>query len=114
MHHANFSPKLSDDLISTNVTELATFHGLSSTFSFNLGIFLNVLRQASGFKGVSGGVVVEDLEFKGKKGRAYMIAISWESVEHHEKAMATEEVMESLPLIGSAAEHVEMHHVQFR
>ena len=43
-----------------------------------------------------------------------MIAISWESIEHHEKAMATEEVVESLPLIGSAAEHVEMHHVQFR
>lgn len=58
--------------------------------------------------------MVEDVEFKGKKGRAHMIAISWESVEYHVKAMATEEVMECLPLIGEAAEHVEMHHVQFR
>jgi hypothetical protein len=96
------------------VIELATFYGLSSNFSFNLGLFLNVLRQANGFEGVSGGSVIEDLEYKGAKGKAYMIAISWASFKHHVKAMEREDVMECLPLIGSAAEHVEMHHVKFR
>ena len=58
--------------------------------------------------------MVEDLEYKGVKGKGYMLAISWTSVEHHIKAMEREDVMECLPLIGSAAEHVEMHHVKFR
>jgi hypothetical protein len=42
-----------------------------------------------------------------------MVAIAWTS-EDHVKAMTTKEVTECLPLIGAAAEHVEMHHVQFR
>jgi hypothetical protein len=113
-HHVSFSSPISSSLLKDNVTELATFYGLSSNFTFNLGLFLNVLRQATGFEGVSGGTVVEDLEFKGTKGKAYMIAISWKSVEDHVKAMTREDVMECLPLIGEAAEHVEMHHVKFR
>jgi hypothetical protein len=86
---------------------LPTFYGLSSTFSFNLNLFLSVLRQASGFEGVSGGNVAGDLDFKGVKGKAYIIAISWKSVEHHVEAMKREDVMECLPLIMSAAEQVQ-------
>ena len=61
-------------------------------------------------------VFVEDLEFErtGKKVKAYVTAIAWTSVEDHVKAMMTKEVVECLPLIGGAAEHVEMHHVQFQ
>jgi hypothetical protein len=56
------------------------------------------------------------LEFEGKekKVKAYMIVILWTSVRDHVKTMTAKEVMVCLPLISAAAEHVEMHHAQFR
>jgi hypothetical protein len=36
-----------------------------------------------------------------------VITVSWESVEDHIRPMATEEIMECLPLIGSAADHLD-------
>jgi hypothetical protein len=116
MRHVSLSPQLSDGLLIDNVTEIATLYGLTPTFESDIAKFLQVLGRAVGFKGVSGGAVVEELDFEtaGKKLKAYMIAITWTSVEDHVKAMATKEVMEVLPLIGGATEHVEMHHVQFR
>ena len=57
--------------------------------------------------------MVEDLEFKGAKGKSSTIAIAWKSLEHHLKSMMTEEVVDCLPLIGGAAEDIEMHHIRF-
>lgn len=64
MHHVSLSPKISDAITIDNVTEIATFYGLASNFESGIGKFLQVLAGANGFKGISGGAVVEELEFE--------------------------------------------------
>ncbi|RYP69157.1 hypothetical protein DL771_006251 [Monosporascus sp. 5C6A] len=59
------------------------------------------------------GWVVEELEFKGEKSRAFIFAIGWESVEAHMKYRETEHFQKVVPLIREleGVKGIEMVHV---
>lgn len=104
---------------SAPVTELATFYLPSKTSSFqsNLENFAEVISSSnvSGFLGVASGWSIEDVEHEGfgtgKKGKAVLLAIGWESIDAH---MAFRETDTFRNVIGFAREEpkgAELHHV---
>lgn len=98
-----------------SVLELATFYNLSPTFEFDLQKFIEVLSRSEGFKGHTGAHILEELksEKSDTSVNGYLLVIAWQSSQHHAKAMKTEEVSESLPIVSAVAENIEMHHVRF-
>ncbi|KAH8816990.1 hypothetical protein F5884DRAFT_241560 [Xylogone sp. PMI_703] len=115
IHHVTWPSSIIDANIKDSVIELATFYDISEAFESDLGEFLQVLSKSNGFKAFVEGHILEELQYETVETpvKAYQLAIAWESVDHHINAMKTKEVTESLPKVGGASKHVEMHHVAF-
>lgn len=118
--HYELNPNDLAAAASAPVTELATtFLPIkSSSFSSNIEQFANVLtKHAQGFLGIAHGWSVEEVEHDslgaGIQGRACLLAIGWQSVDHHMAFKETAAFQESLHLFKEV-KSVEMHHVGFQ
>lgn len=69
--------------------------------------------SGGGFKGAARGWVVEEVEYKGEKRRAFVGLVGWESVEAHMAFRETEAFRENIPLLRQEALGMELHHTRF-
>jgi len=121
MYHANFDPHPPSAALSTDspVTEVLTAYLTSKDESRegNLRKFVEVLKGLEGFKAASGGWVIEDVEHErigpGKKGKAFVGVLGWESVEAHMKARETDAFKENIHLLREGPVAMEVHHTKF-
>ena len=104
--------------LSAPVTELATFYLLSESHSWdeNVKEFLNrTVDGADGLVGGTSGWSLEDVEHDkfptGEKGKAYLLAIGWESLEAHMAFRETDLFKNSISLLMGEPKSVELHHV---
>ncbi|KAK9311568.1 hypothetical protein V1524DRAFT_403800 [Lipomyces starkeyi] len=116
MYHVHFSPHPPSAVLGAPIVELATFYSVSATFETDITKFLSVLEKAEGCVAITHCFIDEDLAKEGgeEKGKAYLAAIGWSSVDAHEKAMTTKDVADSLHLATGGASHVEIRHVKFQ
>jgi len=121
MYHANFDPHPPSAALSANipVTEVLTLYFTSKDDSFqgNVRKFIDVLKGFEGFKAASGGWVIEDVEHEkigsGKKGKAFVGVIGWESVEAHMNARQTDAFKKNIHLLREGPVAMEVHHAKF-
>ncbi|KAF2459691.1 hypothetical protein BDY21DRAFT_282100 [Lineolata rhizophorae] len=78
-----------------------------------------LMTTADGAKGTVGGWVVEELEHKsleahGGKGKAFVAAIGWESVEKHMAYRDTDKFKEIIQPFRKEVSGIEMHHVELK
>ncbi|KAF2188452.1 hypothetical protein K469DRAFT_566036, partial [Zopfia rhizophila CBS 207.26] len=71
-------------------------------------------EKPSGFKGAAGGIMYEELEYEGVKGKAAVILIGWDDRERHKGLKARSVFDEVMGLMWSTAMKVEMHYVPFQ
>lgn len=123
MYHANFKPHPPSGAISSTsspVTEVVTsyFTAHDANHEGRMEEFFAVLNEkAEGFKSASAGWVIEDVEHEkfesGKKGKAFVCALGWESVEAHMKFRETDAFKESISLLREGPVGIEVHHTEF-
>ncbi|KAL6714538.1 hypothetical protein ACLMJK_007963 [Lecanora helva] len=123
MLHAHFDPHPpSAAASSTNsgVTEILTAYLTSQDTQFeeNAKKLIGILKeQAEGFMAASSGWVVEDVEDEsfgaGKKGKAYVAVIGWESLKAHKKLRDSQCFRDNIHLLREGPVKTEMHHTRF-
>ena len=118
MLHANFAPHPPTAALGTTspVTEVLTFYfeGENDGFDSKLRQFIKVISDnAEGFKAASGGWVIEDVEYKGKKGKAYVAILGWESVEAHMNFRETQTFKDNINIVRADPLGMEVHHTEF-
>ena len=123
MYHANLSPHPPSAAISSTsspVTECLTcyFSSLDSSYEERFNKLVAALSEgAEGFKAAAGGWLVEDVEHEkigsGKKGKAFVGFIGWESVEAHKKFRETKAFNDNIHLIREGPVASEVHHTVF-
>lgn len=104
LHHANLDPHPPAPAISSfqsPVTECLTIYFPSSfdssSFDSHWPTFKKTLEEkAKGFRSVSAGWVVEELEHEGMKCRAWAGCLGWDSVDAHMEYRNTEAFKESI------------------
>ncbi|KAL9119330.1 MAG: hypothetical protein Q9187_004119 [Circinaria calcarea] len=125
--HVHFEPHPPLAVLSGSfspVTEILTVYLPSSTspesqkaYEQNFAKFMKVLEECGeGYRGYRSGWVVEELEHEslGGKGKAYLAAIGWDSVEKHQATREKEKFKENIGLLKSeGVTGLEMHHVKF-
>lgn len=117
MFHIQFEPNFSD-AASAPITEVATWYFPTSydTHEWDTGVvkFNKTLREsAEGFHGVSSGWSIDDVPHKsledvGGKGKAFVLAVGWESLEAHTKYRDTDAFKETIGLLRNKSKGVEM------
>lgn len=120
MHHANFSPHPPSAALgpTSPVTEVLTcyFEGKADGFE---GRFDGLIRgisdseAAEGFKGAAGGWMVDEVEYKGEKRKAFVGLVGWESVEAHMAFRETQAFRDNIPLLRQESLGMELHHTKF-
>lgn len=123
MMHANFTPHPPSAAIShttSPVTEVLTCYlkEKDDSFAKNAEKLLDIVKEeAEGFKGASGGWVIEDVDHEsfgsGKKGKAYVGVIGWESVDAHNKFRETQCFKDNIYLLREGPCAMEVHHTTF-
>lgn len=121
LFHVHFDPHPPTAATSAPVTELATFHFPSSLSASQQSAFVNAFhsfretaeKNADGLKGITSGWAVEDLEYQGEKGKAFVAAFGWDTVDAHMAYRETDAFKESITNLREKARGVEMHHVTF-
>ena len=121
MYHTNFSPHPPAPPISfAPVTEVITcyFTSHSSDFETNALKLVDVVqKEAEGFRGSASGWVIEDVEHEsfgeGKKGKAWVAVLGWDSVEAHMKFRETEAFKQNIHLLREGPVKMEVHHTKF-
>lgn len=118
MLHANFAPHPPTAALGTisPVTEVLTFYFEKENDGFDskLRQFIKVISEnAEGFKAASGGWVIEDVEYKGKKGKAYVAILGWESVKAHMNFRETQAFKENINIVRADPLGMEVHHTEF-
>ncbi len=118
MYHANFTPHPPTAALGTAspVTEVLTSYleKQDDGFPAKIDKFIKVLSDnAEGFKASSAGWVIEDVEYKEKKGKAYVTLLGWESVEAHMKFRETQAFKDHAHLIREDPLGLEVHHTIF-
>lgn len=116
IYHVDFQGALAKAL-DAPVTEIATFYcegepgaeWLSN--AGKAGEWLEREAAASGYLGAAYGVTHEELEYKGVKGKAAVLAVGWASKEAHMEFRETETFRENIGLLRGEAKAIEMHHV---
>lgn len=66
---------------------------------------------AAGYLGAAYGITHEEVEYKGVKGKAAVLAIGWTSKEAHMAFRETQTFKENIGLLRGEAKAIEMHHV---
>ena len=120
MYHANLSPHPPSAAVTAPVTECLTFYFTShnSTFEQNIHKFLNVCKEhAEGLRGTSAGWLLEDIPHEsigeGKKGKAYVALLGWDSVEKHMQFRDNAAFKENRHLVSEGRVGREAHHTVF-
>lgn len=94
IHHILLSPSLSDTL-----EDILQCHRTSHLTWLSLGLLIQpqphfwCCATSNGIQGCEWRLRSRRIRVKREKIKAYMIAVFWESVEDHVRAMATEEIM---------------------
>lgn len=118
MHHANFTPHPPTAALGTAspVTEVLTayFEKEDDGFDAKVKQLVKAISENSeGFKGASGGWVIEDVEYEGKKGKAYVGLLGWESVDAHMAFRETQAFKDNIHLVRKDPLGLEVHHTVF-
>lgn len=123
MHHANFTPHPPSAALShTNspVTEVVTcvLPSQDESFEKNISKLLDIIKEkAEGVKAAAQGWIIEDVEHEnlesGKKGKAFVCMIGWESLDAHLKFRETSDLKDNIHLLREGPVGVEMHHTAF-
>jgi heme-degrading monooxygenase HmoA len=99
------------------VTEIATFYCEGEpgkdwkSNAAKAGEWLEKEATAAGYLGGAYGITHEEVEYKGVKGKAAVIAIGWTSKEAHMNFRETQTFKENIGLLRGEAKAIEMHHV---
>lgn len=118
MLHASFSPHPPTAALGTAapVTEVLTCYfekeddGFDSKFN---QLIKAIADNSEGFKAASGGWVMEDVEYEGKKGKAYVGVLGWESVEAHMSFRETQAFKDNIHLLREDSLGMDVHHTKF-
>lgn len=79
------------------------------------GKFIAVLAEhAVGFKAVTAGWVVEEVQWEGNAATAFLATLGWDSVEIHLAYRNTKEFQESIVPIREGCKARAVHHVTFQ
>ena len=123
MYHANLNPHPPSAAVSSTsspVTECLTcyFSSLDPAYKENYNKFITaVSEKADGPKAAAGGWLVEEVEHEkigsGKKGKAFVGFLGWESVEAHKKFRETKAFNDNIHLIREGPVALEVHHTVF-
>ena len=118
MHHANFSPHPPTAVLGTAapVTEVLTAYFEKENDGFDAKVkklFGIISDNTAAFKAGAGGWVVEDVEFKGKKAKAYVGLLGWESVEAHVSFRENQAFKDNIQLLRQDPLGLEVHHTKF-
>lgn len=118
MYHANLTPHPPTAAVGTAspVTEVLTcyFEKEDDGFESKVNQLIKVISEnAEGFKAASGGWVIEDVEYEGKKGKAYVGVLGWESVEAHMSFRETQAFKDNIHLLRGDPLGMEVHHTKF-
>ena len=124
MNHVNFNPHPPSAAISSTtspVTEVAIcyFASFDPGFEERIKRLASVMSEkAEGFKAASAGWMVEDIEHpsigSGKKGKAVVAVIGWESQEAHHKFRESPAFGENIHLMAEGTLDIEDHHTTFK
>jgi hypothetical protein len=116
--HVDFEPAGAlSKAVSAPVTEIATFYCEGEPGSewmsnaAKAGDWLQREAAEAGYLGIAYGITHEEVEYKGVKGKAAVIAIGWKSVEAHMSFRETQTFKENIGLLRGEAKAIEMHHV---
>jgi len=121
MFHAHLTPHPPTKAFEAPVVEtiIIYFHGGLSqtekeTYYKNFKNFMEqMIVDAKGLVAEAHGWVLEDLENEGKKQKAFMCFVGWDSVDMHMKHRETDSFKETIHLLRDGSEAIEMHHVKF-
>lgn len=118
MYHASFTPHPPTAAVGTAspTTEVLTcyFEKEDDGFQSKVDQLIKAISEnAEGFKAASGGWVIEDVEYKGKKGKAYVAVLGWESVDAHMKFRETQAFRDNIHLLREGPLGMEVHHTEF-
>jgi hypothetical protein len=118
--HVDFKPEGAlDKAITAPVTEVATFvfgpDGVPSGFGAGVEKFGAAIEAGSipGFLIATYGFALEEVEIDGKKGKAAVLAIGWDSVDAHMQFRETQTFKDNIHFLRDGVAAAEMHHVQF-
>ncbi len=124
--HVHFDPHPPARATSNNssrVTEMCRFvfsanvsDSQKSEFESSFATFTKAVEQAEAFLGMSSGWVVEEIEhtsLKGEKGKAFVAAIGWQSVDGHMKFRETSEFKDVISELREKSVSIDAHHVNF-
>jgi quinol monooxygenase YgiN len=116
--HVDFQPSAAlNKALSAPVTEIATFYCEAEPGSdwmdnaAKAGDWLQREASGAGYLGVAYGISHEEVEYKGIKGKAAVIAVGWTSKEAHMAFRESETFRENIGLLRGEAKAIEMHHV---
>lgn len=120
IHHVDFEPAGAlRKALSAPVTEFATFYCDAQSApgaewksnAAKAGEWLEKEASQVGYLGLAYGVTHEEIEYKGVKGKAAVIAVGWTSKEAHMAFRETQTFKENTGLLRGEAKAIEMHHV---
>ncbi|KAK9367585.1 hypothetical protein V1509DRAFT_144789 [Lipomyces kononenkoae] len=116
MFHIHFSTHPPLAVLRSPVVELVTYYSVSATFETDITKFLSYLEKAEGYLAASHGFIDEELALVDgeEKGKAYLTAIGWSSIDAQVKAMTTEEIADNALLATGGLKRVEVRHVKFQ
>jgi len=116
--HVDFEPAGAlSKALKAPVTEIATFYCEGEpgkdwrSNAAKAGEWLEKEAKAAGYLGAAYGITHEEVEYKGVKGKAAVIAIGWTSKEAHMEFRETQTFKENIGLLRGEAKAIEMHHV---
>lgn len=117
MLHATFTPHPPSAALgpASPVTEVLTCYLETEDpgFESKAKQLVKAISDNEGFKAASVGWVVEDVEYEGKKGKAYVALVGWESVEAHMACRETQAFKDNAHLIREDTLGLEVHHTKF-
>ena len=118
LHHATLTPHPPTAALgaASPVTEVLTcyFETEDAGFGSKVDRLVKAIADnAEGFKGAAGGGVVEDVEYEGEKGKAYVGLLGGESVEAHMKFRETQAFKDNIHLLREDPLGMEVHHTEF-
>ena len=116
--HVDFEPAGAlSKALSAPVTEIATFYCEGepvkdwTSNAAKACEWLEREAKAAGYLGAAYGITHEEVEYRGVKGKAAVIAIGWTSKEAHMEFRETQTFKENIGLLRGEAKAIEMHHV---
>ena len=74
---------------------------------------VKVVSDNAGDQARTGGGVIEDVEYEGKKGKGYVGLLGWESVEAHMSFRETQKFKDNIHLLREDTLGMEVHHTKF-